>query len=200
MTFIFSLEHKIIKGRSFVYFGLLMHSLHLVDSWYLLNEWKKKACFAFEYRVSWKGAQAFIVLTDQRYSQGRTEGKSNWAPRTNGRCFNWLWHRHTQQEGDRRLLWDRLTYSQHISLPKIPHTLRPSLPRKTFELSLENSRDLLLNQHHHACDVDQVHNVQQKPALWNLWTAAHPLTIHVSFKQMCQHLTKISIKWQWLEF
>ena len=65
---------------------------------------------------------------------------------------------------------------------------------------LENSRDLLLNQHHHACDVDQVHNVQQKPALWNLWTAPHPLTIHASFKQMCQHLTKISIKWQWLEF
>ena len=51
-----------------------------------------------------KGQCFLIVLTDQRYSQGRTEGKSNWAPRTNGRCLTGSGIGIPRSEGDRRLL------------------------------------------------------------------------------------------------
>lgn len=82
-----------------------------------------------------KGQCFLTVLTDQRSSRDKIEGKSNWAPRTIGGCLIGSGIGIPSSVGDRRLLWDRLMYSQHISLPKILHTLHPSSGTRGRRLS-----------------------------------------------------------------
>lgn len=58
-----------------------------------------------------------------------------------------------------------IKFSPPPPTPKMLHNLRPSCNTgEMFEHPMKSGRKLPLNEHLQECDVDQVHDVQQKPA------------------------------------
>lgn len=94
-------------------------------------------------------------------------------PRANGRHLTASSTGTLGSRSDRRLFWHKLKYSQHTPLPNsFTQYAHQAAQGKDVWALHENSRKLSLNQHHHQRDVNQVQNVQQKSAFWNLWTVS----------------------------